>query len=168
LLSALISVSVDGDGLTHDELLAMGFLLITAGYETTVNLIGNGTLALLRNPAQLAKVRADPGTIAATVEEMLRFDGPVNIATPRFTTAEIDVDGVVIPPHEQVFLSLLSANRDVARFPEADRFDVERNTRGHLAFRSWDPLLRRRASGPDGGCHGHWPSPRPVWPPGPR
>lgn len=134
LLSALIGASIDGDVLTHDELVAMCFLLIAAGYETTVNLIGNGTLALLKNPAQLAKVRTDPGLIPNAVEEMLRFDGPVNIATLRFTTADINVDGVVIPAYEQVCISLLSANRDLARFPDADLFDIERNARGHVAF----------------------------------
>jgi cytochrome P450 len=134
LLSALINASVDGDELTRDELLAMCFLLIAAGYETTVKLIGNGTLALLRNPAQMEKLRTDPALIPNAVEEMLRFDGPVNIATLRLTTAAIDVDGVVIPAHEQVLISLLSANRDDARFPDADRFDIARDTRGHTAF----------------------------------
>lgn len=134
LLSAMISASVDGNGLTHNELLAMCFLLIVAGYETTVNLIGNGTLALINNPSQLEKVRAQPDLTAGTVEEILRFDGPVNIATWRFTTADIDVDGVVIPANEQVFLSLLSANRDARRFEDADRFDIERKARGHIAF----------------------------------
>nr|WP_158167923.1 cytochrome P450 [Mycolicibacterium smegmatis] len=112
LLSGMIGASVDGDGLTRDELMAMCFLLITAGYETTVNLIGNGTLALINSPSQLQKVRENPDLTAGAVEEMLRFDGPLNIATWRFTTADIDVDGVVIPANEQIFLSLLSANRD--------------------------------------------------------
>jgi cytochrome P450 len=134
LLSALISASVEGSKLTHDELLAMCFLLIAAGYETTVNLIGNGMLALLTNPSQLATVRAQPALLADTVEEILRFDGPVNVATLRFTTTEIEVDGVVIPPNQQVLVSLLSANRDEARFPGADRFDIGRGTRGHIAF----------------------------------
>lgn len=134
LLSAMITASVDGNGLTRNELVAMCFLLVVAGYETTVNLIGNGTLALINNPSQLEKVRAEPDLTAGTVEEILRFDGPVNIATLRFTTADIDVDGVVIPANEQVFLSLLSANRDARRFEDADRFDIERKTRGHIAF----------------------------------
>ncbi|MBU8812042.1 cytochrome P450 [Mycolicibacterium goodii] len=134
LLSAMIQASVDGGGLTHNELVSMCFLLIVAGYETTVNLIGNGTLALLNNPPQLDKVRADPELTANTIEEILRFDGPVNIATMRFTAADVDVDGVVIPANETVLISLLSANRDQARFDDADHFDVERNTRGHIAF----------------------------------
>ena len=134
LLSGMIGASVDGNGLSRDELMAMCFLLITTGYETTVNLIGNGTLALINNPSQLEKVRARPDLTAGAVEEMLRFDGPLNIATWRFTTADIDVDGVVIPANEQVFLSLLSANRDASRLEDADRFDMERNTRGHIAF----------------------------------
>lgn len=134
LLSGMIGASVDGHGLTRDELMAMCFLLITAGYETTVNLIGNGTLALIDNPSQLEKVRENPDLTAGAVGEILRFDGPVNIATWRYATADIDVDGVVIPANEQIFLSLLSANRDTGRFENADRFDIERNTRGHIAF----------------------------------
>jgi cytochrome P450 len=134
LLSAMIGASIDGSGLTQEELLAMCFLLIIGGYETTVNVIGNGMLALLDNPPQLNKVRADPTLLSKTVEEILRFDGPLNVATLRFTTAEIDVDGITIPPNQPVFISLLSANRDDARFPDAHKFDVERNTTGHLAF----------------------------------
>jgi len=134
LLSALINASVDGSVVSQDELLAMCFLLIAAGHETTVNLIGNGVLALLNNPVQLQKLRANPELTTQAVEEMLRFDGPINIATMRFTTAEIDVDGVVIPPNQQVWIALWSANGDPARFPDAERFDVDRNTQGHLAF----------------------------------
>jgi cytochrome P450 len=134
LHSTLITASVDGNQLTRRELIAMCFLLIAAGYETTVNLIGNGMLALLSNPEQLATVRANPQLLSATVEEVLRFDGPVNIATLRFTTAEIEVNGVVIPANQLLLISLLSANHDADQFPDADRFDISRDTRGHVAF----------------------------------
>ena len=83
LLTALIGVSDDGDQLSEDELLATAYLLILAGYETTVNLIGNGILALLRNPAQLASLRANPSGLPNAVEEFLRFESPLNIATTR-------------------------------------------------------------------------------------
>ena len=112
-----MKVSEDGDGLSEDELLAMTYLLIVAGYETTMNLIGNGTLAMLQNPPQLAALRANPSVIPAAVEELLRFESPVNIATLRFTTVPMSVGGVPIPANEFVMIALLAANRDGDRFP---------------------------------------------------
>lgn len=134
LMSALVHASEEGDSLTPNELIAMAFLLMVAGYETTVNLIGNSVLALLRHPEQLKAVRADPSLVPNTVEEVLRFDGSINIATLRFTKEPIDVAGVEIPAGEFLFLSLLSANRDGERFPDPETFDVTRQTNGHVAF----------------------------------
>jgi cytochrome P450 len=134
LLTSLINASSDGDSLSHGELIGMCSLLTVAGYETTVHLIANAVLALLNHPSQLEAVRADPETIPDAVEEVLRFDGPVNIAVPRYTTADVTVGDVVIPSHSVVMIALVSANRDEVRFEHPDRFDVSRTSRGHLAF----------------------------------
>lgn len=134
LLSDLVRVSDEGDRLTETELVAMAFLLLVAGHETTVNLIGNGILALLRHPDQLAALRADRSLLPGAVEEFLRYDGPVHVATVRFTTEEVPVDDVVIPPGEFVMISLVAANRDAARFDDPHRFDITRQPGGHVAF----------------------------------
>jgi cytochrome P450 len=134
MLTALIHAQEDGDELTEVELVSMAFLLLVAGHETTVNLIGNGVLALLNNPDQLAALRADPGLLPGAVEEFLRYDSPVNHATLRYTRSPVEIGGVVIPPDEFVAVSLASANRDGDRFVDADRLDVARNAAGHMAF----------------------------------
>jgi cytochrome P450 len=133
ILSALIHAS-DEDKLTEAELMSMTFLLLFAGYETTVHTIGNGALALLVNPDQRALVTADPALMSGAVDEFLRFNSPVSTATFRFTTEPLTLSGTTIPAREFVLLSLLSANRDPARFPHADRLDVTRSTTGHLGF----------------------------------
>ncbi|WP_019854716.1 cytochrome P450 family protein [Actinopolyspora mortivallis] len=134
LLTGLIESSEDSDRLQGNELVAMVFLLLVAGHETTVNLIGNGTLALLDSPEQHEKLRTEPERAAKVVEEALRFDGPVNLATLRFTSEPVTVGEVEIPEGELVLVSLASANRDEDRFPDAQRFDQDRATGGHLAF----------------------------------
>jgi cytochrome P450 len=134
LLSALVHVSDEGDRLSPAEVVSMAFLLLVAGHETTVNLIANGVLALLLNPDQLAALRADPSLLPNAVEEFLRYEGPINIATLRFTTEPVRVDDVEIPANEFVMISLLSANRDDDRFSEPDRLDITRSAGGHLAF----------------------------------
>ncbi|APA99322.1 cytochrome P450 family protein [Nocardia seriolae] len=134
LLSALSVPADDGDILTESELVGMAFLLLVAGHDTTVNLIANGTLALLRNPEQLHALRADPEGIPAAVEEFLRFDGPVNMSTLRHTTEPITIAETTIPAGEFVFVALVSANRDPDRYPAPDTLDPDRDTTGHLAF----------------------------------
>jgi cytochrome P450 len=134
LLSELVRVSDQGDRLSEAEVVTMAFLLVAAGYETTVNLIGNGVLALLGDPRQLAALRADPGLVPAAVEEFLRFDGPVDIATVRFATQTVRIAGAEIQADEFVLISLLAANRDGGRFPQPDQLDITRDTGGHLAF----------------------------------
>lgn len=134
LLSALVDATEDGDRLSEHELLATTYLLLIAGYDTTVNLIGNGVLALLRNPAQLSLLHADRSLMTSAVEELLRFDGPVNIATLRFTTAAVQVGDVAIPENEFVIISLLAANRDPLRFEEPNRLDISRARNAHIAF----------------------------------
>ncbi|MEU3355407.1 cytochrome P450 [Streptomyces sp. NPDC037389] len=134
LLSALVSVAEDGDSLTDAEVVWMAFLLLVAGHETTVNLIGNGLLALLRHPGQLAALRADESLLPAAVEEMLRYDGPVETATWRFTTGPVKVGDVVIPSDESLLVVLASADRDPGRFPAPDTFDIGRADNQHVAF----------------------------------
>jgi cytochrome P450 len=136
LLSALIQTrDEDGDRLGPDDLHAMAQLLLVAGHETTVNLIGNGVLALLRHPEQLAALRADFSLLGGAVEEMLRYDGPVEGSTLRFATEPVEIGGTVIPGGGSVVIvSLASAHRDGGRFAAADTFDIRRDTGGHLAF----------------------------------
>ncbi|MFE4218146.1 cytochrome P450 [Streptomyces sp. NPDC056844] len=135
LMSALIRTSDDGDQLSADELMGMAWLLLVAGHETTVNLITNGVLSLLTHPEQLAALRADFGLIDNAVEETLRYEGPVETPTYRFTTEPLDVAGTVIPGGgELVLVAMADCDRDPARYPDGDRFDLTRDARGHVAF----------------------------------
>ncbi|MFF0449811.1 cytochrome P450 [Streptomyces sp. NPDC004609] len=135
LLSALIRTRAeDDDRLSAAELRALTFLLLIAGHETTVNLISNGVRALLAHPGQLADLRADFSLLDGAVEEMLRYDGPVETATVRYTTEPVPVGDVVIPAGVIVLVGLAAADRDPARYPSPDTFDIRRDTRGHLAF----------------------------------
>ncbi len=134
LLSALVRASDQGEHLSEDEAAAMAFILLFAGFETTSGLIGNGTLALLRNPDQLAKLKADPGLLEPAVEELLRYDGPVEFGTWRFTTEPVTVGGVRIPAGEPVLAVLAAADRDPARFRDPDVLDLTRGEGGHLAL----------------------------------
>ncbi|MFF2576761.1 cytochrome P450 family protein [Streptomyces goshikiensis] len=134
LMSALVLAPAGEEGLSPGELLGMAFLLLVAGHETTVNLISGGVLSLLRHPDQLAALRADLGLLAGAVEEMLRHDGPVTAAAFRHAAEPLEIAGVRIPAGDSVMLSLASASRDPAHFPDPDRFDIRRPARGHLAF----------------------------------
>ncbi|MEU6305369.1 cytochrome P450 family protein [Streptomyces chartreusis] len=134
LLSDLIAVRDEGDRLSEDELMSLAFLILFAGYENTVQLIGNAVLALLRHPEQLDALRADPERVAAAVEEFHRFEGPALLAVRRFPTEDMTIGGVPVPAGETVLLSLAAANRDPARFPDPDRLDLARDTSGHLAL----------------------------------
>jgi cytochrome P450 len=135
LLTALIQAEDDGDALTDEELVAQTLLLYIAGHETTVNLIAGGALALLRHPDQLELLRANPGLVGNAVEEMLRYDSPVQ-ASRRITLEPITVAGTTITAGEFVMVSLGSANRD-ERFwgPDADELRLDReNARQHVSF----------------------------------
>jgi cytochrome P450 len=105
-----------------------------AGFDTTVNLIASGTLALLTHPGEMARLRQDPSLLPAAVEELLRFANPVNHVTVRFTTEDLPIGDVVIPAGEQVLIAISSADRDPAQFPDPDRLDLGRDTSGHVAF----------------------------------
>lgn len=135
LLTALINAEDEGDVLDEDELIAQTLLLYIAGHETTVNLIGGGALALLRDPGQLALLRDDPGLVANAVEEMLRYDSPVQ-ASRRITLEPVTVGGVEIPAGAFVMASLASANRDEGFWgPDAAELRLNReNARQHVSF----------------------------------
>ena len=136
MISALASPGEGGpDGsLDERELIAMLFLLLVAGHETTTNLIATGTLALLTSPDELSRLRADPSLLPGATEELLRYANPLNHATERFTLEPVDIGGVTIPAREWVLCVTSSANRDPARFPDADRLDVGRDAAGHVGF----------------------------------
>ncbi len=133
LLSALIRAEEAGDRLSPSELVVHAVGLLIAGFETTIGLIGNGVNALLRNPDPLAKLRRQPDLIASAVEECLRYDGPIPL-TPRFLHADAEFGGRTLPKDTQVWAMLAAANRDPARFPDPDRFDIERADNAHVAF----------------------------------
>jgi cytochrome P450 len=134
MISALAQAGEAGDTLDERELIAMLFLLLVAGHETTTNLNATGTLALLTSPAELARLRSDPALLPGATEELLRFANPLNHATERFTLEPVDIGGVSIPAREWVLCVTSSANRDPARFPGAGRLDVGRDAAGHVGF----------------------------------
>ena len=134
LLSALIAARDDEDSLSENELVSMAFLLLVAGHETTVNLIASGVLALLLNPAELARLRAEPALIGGAVEELLRYVNPVNHTTFRCAAEPVEIGGVRISRGDPVLVALSGANRDPARFGDPDRLDLGRDSAGHLAF----------------------------------
>ena len=133
IISALAQAEEEGDRLTEREVLIMLRLLLVAGNETTTNLIGNGTLALLRHPDQLAALRGDPALIPSAVEELLRFDSPVQVDL-RSALEDCDVNGFPLRRGDNVVMLLGAANRDPDRFPAPDRLDVGRREQNHLAF----------------------------------
>ncbi|MFI9780330.1 cytochrome P450 [Streptomyces sp. NPDC051956] len=135
LLSELITVrDTDGDRLSEDELTSLAFLILFAGYENTVQLIGNAVLALLRHPEQLAALRNDASQLPSAVEECARYEGPALLAIRRFPREDMTIGGVPVPAGETVLLSLSAANRDPARFPDPDRLDLGRDVGGHVAL----------------------------------
>ncbi len=124
----------DGDRLSHEELLGMCVLLLVAGHETTMNLIGNGLHALLSHPEELERLRQDPGLNEPAVEEMLRYDAPVQQGTFRYAGEAVEMAGVRMDAGRTVAVLLGAANRDPEQFPDPDRFDVSRRPNRHLAF----------------------------------
>ncbi|MGK5629354.1 cytochrome P450 family protein [Streptomyces sp. URMC 123] len=123
-----------GDRLGEDELTSLAFLILFAGYENTVHLIGNSVLMLLDDPELLAELRRNPAVVTAAVEEFARLEGPTPLAIRRFPTEDLEIGGVTVPAGETVLLSLASANRDPARFPAPDSLDLDRGPSGHLAL----------------------------------
>jgi len=133
-LSALVAVEESGERLNTDELVAMVFLLLIAGHETTVNLIGNGMLTLLQHPHQMAQLRDAPAGVDTAVEELLRYAGPLDMATERFAREDITLGDVTIPRDAVVYAVLASANRDERQFNEPNTLDLARQPNRHVAF----------------------------------
>jgi cytochrome P450 len=133
LLSELIHPRDDGVALETDELITMCLLLLAAGHETTANLIGNGTLALLQHPDQLDWLAQNPDLCAGAVDELLRYDSPVQVAS-RIARDDLVLGGVKVRKGQQALVVLGAANRDPARYPDPDRLDLARAGTTHLAF----------------------------------
>jgi len=133
LVSALVTAEVDGERLERDDLLVNLLLILVAGNETTRNLIGNGTLALLRNPDELRRLRDDPALLSGAIDELLRFDSPVQLDS-RIAREPVELRGRRIAPGQRVLCLLGAANRDPQAFPDPDRLDVGRFDASHLAF----------------------------------
>jgi len=133
LISAMIQAQEERDALSDGELLATCNLLLLAGHETTTNLIGNGCLALLREPGEWSRLCKDPGLLPTAVEELLRFDGPVQL-TVRVALEDVEIDAYVIPQGALVIACIGAANHDPATFPEPERLDVGRDPNPHLSF----------------------------------
>jgi cytochrome P450 PksS len=134
LTSALIKAEEAGETLSEDELLAMVFLLLIAGHETTVNLIGNGTLALLQNPDQMERLRGEPSLIKSAVEELLRFTSPVLMTTERYALDNAIMHDVPIPRGEMILGVIGSANRDETVFDKPDELNLAREPNKHISF----------------------------------
>lgn len=134
LVSDLIAAREGGDRLSADELTSMVFMLVIAGYETTVNLIGSGALMLLEDRDRWIRMRGEPGLLPAAVEELIRFEPPIAVTTQRRATATVALGGRTIPAGSRVMVSLADANRDAARFPDADELRLDRSPARHLGF----------------------------------
>jgi len=134
LISALVQANDEDDRFSDHELLAMIFLLLLAGHDTTANLIGSGTLALLEHPDQLARLRDDPALIDSAVEELLRFTTPVPCGTARHALEDVEISGVTIPKGSALLGMIISANRDESVFEEPDVLDLGRDPNRHITF----------------------------------
>ena len=134
LVTALVQAEEAGEQLSEDELVAMVFLLLVAGHETTVNLIGNGVLALLEHPDQLERLHNDPALIKPAVEELLRYYSPVEMATERYPREDVPIAGTTIPRGALVHAVIGSANRDERQFPNPEVLELAREPNRHLAF----------------------------------
>jgi len=137
VLTRLIRGEQDGATLTDTELYHQCIFLLNAGHETTTNLIGNGLWALLHNPGELAKLRADPALVTSAVEEMLRYDGPIQLNNRRLL-APMALGSATLPAGNPITIGIGAANRDPAQFADPDRFDVARKPNRHLAFGQGD------------------------------
>ncbi|MBF9071828.1 cytochrome P450 family protein [Streptacidiphilus fuscans] len=134
ILSQLVAARDEGDQLSQEELVSLAVLLLVAGHETTTAAIGNSVLALLCNPDAMNRLRNEPSSITSAVDELLRYDSPVSIATFRWTTSDLHIETEALTAKRPVFLSPGAANRDPQRFTDPDRLDLDRDATGHLAF----------------------------------
>jgi cytochrome P450 len=134
VLSAMIAARLTNDALTEDELVSMSYLMLIAGHETTVGLIGNALLQLTQHPEQMAHLARQPELIKQAIEEVLRYDGPVHRTTMRATAEDVEIGGLTIPRGSFVQVLIAGCNRDASRFPDPDRFDITRKPSQNLAF----------------------------------
>ncbi|MFL6111663.1 MAG: cytochrome P450 [Catenulispora sp.] len=134
LLSAMIQARDEQDELSEDELTSMAFLMIVAGQETTASLVGTAMFLLTTQTDLAGRLRADPGLLPGAIEEFLRLEAPIPVATVRAAADRLDIGGTAVAPGEIVVLGLQSANRDESRFPNADRFDLDRSAGRHMSF----------------------------------
>jgi len=134
MLSELIRAADEDKAFSEQELLSSVLQLLTAGHTTTANLIGNGLVALFRHPDQLSQLRERPDLVESAVEEVMRYEGPVDRASLRLAAEDMELGGVHIPKESFVHLSLSSAGRDPSAFPDPDRFDITRSPNRHLSF----------------------------------
>ncbi|MER8042548.1 cytochrome P450 [Streptomyces sp. NPDC094032] len=134
LISGLITVRDEQDRLDENELLSLAFLILMAGIDNTQHVISSGVLTLLRHPDQLEALRADPDLLPETVEELLRHTTPNHTAIRRFPTTDVKIGDTVVPAGDTVLLCLASAHRDPTRYPDPDRFDIERPDKTHLTL----------------------------------
>ena len=134
LISALLAASEDGDSLSPDEVMAMIFLLMLAGHDTTANLIGSSALALIEHPEQAERLRADPALTPRAVEELLRFTTPVPCGASRTLLDDVEVDGTTMPKGSKVLGMINSANRDETVFERPDELNLGRDPNRHLTF----------------------------------
>jgi cytochrome P450 len=134
LMSALVQAQEAGDKLSEDELLTMIFLLIVAGYETTVNLISSGTLALLQNPGELSRLRDDPSLIGDAVEELLRYTNPAGTTMERYARETLTIGDATIPQGAPIILAIAAANWDERHFHNPEQLELSRSPKKHLAF----------------------------------
>ncbi|MFJ2900372.1 cytochrome P450 [Streptomyces sp. NPDC087218] len=134
LISNLLQARDADDLLTETEVMSMVFLLLGAGHETAISFMGTAMLSLLSEPDQLAALQNDLSLLPGAVEELLRFESPINIATFRYAAEDVEIGGVTIPAGDSVFVSIGALNRDPSRFEEPDRLEITRPATGHLAF----------------------------------
>lgn len=134
LVGALVAAEQAGDKLSEDEVVAMIFLLLIAGHETTVNLIGNGMLSLLENPAEFERLRSQPSLMPSAVEELARYEGPLEFANARWARCDVTISGVTIPKGEPALLALVAANHDPQQFATPKRLNLARAANRHVAF----------------------------------
>lgn len=134
LITALLKAREGNDQLSDDEIVAMVVLLLTAGHETTVNLIGSGVLALLQHPDQLLRLREEPALIKSAIEELVRFVVPAETATERYAAEDVVIAGTTIPKGELVLAVVASANRDPKQFDKPDVLNIARENNRHLSF----------------------------------
>ncbi|MCK1351369.1 cytochrome P450 [Bradyrhizobium sp. CW7] len=134
VLSAMIAARLTNDALTEDELVSMSYLMLIAGHETTVGLIGNALLQLMQHPEQMTQLTGQPELIKQAIDEVLRYDGPVHRTTMRATAEDVEIGGLTIPRGSFVQVLVAGCNRDAVRFPDPDRFDISRKPSQNLAF----------------------------------